>query len=133
MEAFFITLVTLFNHINGEVLFIGIFLSIAFGFLWSWNRNPDIDFDASNLFKTNGHEDISKIVYSFFSACLMWSLIIQVKNKNLDFYMLAIYCGFAFGPTLFNSTLRTISSVMGKSLNHNDDKRDECVKPEVKS
>lgn len=115
MDALFTTCSYILNSLNSEVFFVTTFLTIIFYVLWKWTKNPNADFDALNLFKTNGHEDVYKLGYVLFAGLLGWALIIQVKNKTLDIYMLLTYCGFAFGPPMFNSTLRVISNIFGRN------------------
>ncbi len=126
MDAFFATCSTLFAAINGEVLFISLFLAAAGYMFWKWNKNPDADFDALNLFKTNNFEDIYKVGYAIGFGIVMWCFVLVTKNKNLDVWMLLVFCGFVLGPPVFNNVLKAIS---GRGKGPDDDRKkkdDDC-------
>ena len=106
---------TVMQYWNGEVAAVCLAIFIIGGLLYTWDKDPDIDFEFIKFFKTGGQEDPYKAIYILFSLILSWGFIIMTKNKDMDVWKLIVFCAYAFGPPMFNSALKVISSVFGKA------------------
>lgn len=118
LDFMFDTLIKLFTVLgslwNGEIAALCLIVTAIFVLLYRSDQNPHVDFEMINFVKTNGQEDPYKIVYLLLSMVIGWGFILLIKNKALDVWMLIVFCGYAFGPPMFNSTLRVITNIFGK-------------------
>lgn len=82
--------------------------------LWCLDREEKTPFRIVNFFKTNGHEDIAKLIMLFMSVVIAWSMIIEVKRDQLELYELMAYMAYALGAPVFYSLLKVVTAVFGK-------------------